>query len=41
MLRLGALAQRTEIEPKCRIWLQSALPWAQDVDDLPGVPQSA
>jgi hypothetical protein len=41
MLRLGALDQRTEITPKRRIWLQSALPWAQDVDDLPGVPQSA
>jgi hypothetical protein len=37
MLRLGALDQRTEIEPKRRIWCASALAWAQDVSDLPGV----
>ena len=39
MLRLGALDQRTEITPKRRIWLESALLWAQDVDGLPGVPK--
>ena len=41
MLRLGALVQRTEITPKRHIWLQSALPWAQDVHALPGTPRSA
>jgi hypothetical protein len=41
MLRLGALDERAEITPTHRIWLQSALPWAQDVTDLPGAPKSA
>ena len=37
MLRLGTLAQRGEIAPKRQIWCGSALAWAQDVRELPGV----
>ena len=38
-LRLGALAQRAELAPKWQIWMESALPWAHDITDIPGVPR--
>lgn len=34
-LRLGAVKQRTEIPAQKRIWCDSALGWAQNVEDLP------
>ena len=37
-LRLGAIAQRSEIPPRRQIWRRSALPWAFDVRDLPASP---
>jgi hypothetical protein len=37
-LRLGAVKQRAEIAPQRQIWCDSALAWALDVSDIPGVP---
>jgi hypothetical protein len=34
-LRVGCLAQRLALAPTRRIWMRSALPWAQDVSDVP------
>ena len=39
-LRLGAITQRTEIQPRRQIWCSSALPWALDIRDLPSSPGS-
>jgi hypothetical protein len=36
-LRVGCLRQRAELPPKRRIWCKSALEWAQDVSDVPGI----
>jgi hypothetical protein len=36
-LRLGALKQRADLPPKRQIWMASALPWAQDISEVPGV----
>jgi hypothetical protein len=38
-LRLGALKQRADLPPKRQIWMDSALPWAHDVTNVPGVPR--
>ena len=38
-LRLGAVKQRAQIPPKRQIWCESALPWAQDVSGIAGVPR--
>jgi hypothetical protein len=38
-LRLGAVKQRADIPPRRQIWCSSALPWAQDVRDLPASPR--
>lgn len=38
-LRIGALDQRAELAPRRQIWCRSALPWSQDVKDLPQVEQ--
>ena len=38
-LRLGALKQRADLPPRRQIWLDSALPWAHDITDVPGVPK--
>ncbi len=38
-LRLGAIAQRADLPPKRQIWTDSALPWAGDITDIPGVPK--
>ncbi len=37
-LRLGAIAQRSEIPPRRQIWCSSALPWAFDIGALPASP---
>jgi hypothetical protein len=36
-LRLGVVNQRAQLPPRKQIWTKSALDWAQDVHDLPGV----
>jgi hypothetical protein len=36
-LRVGCLVQRAQLPPKRRIWFKSALPWAQNVDSVPGI----
>jgi hypothetical protein len=36
-LRLGAVKQRAQIVPQRQIWCDSALEWAQNVSDIPGV----
>ena len=36
-LRIGCLAQRSEIAPKMQIWFRSATPWAQDIRDVPKI----
>jgi hypothetical protein len=37
-LRVGCLRQRAMLPPKRRIWCKSALDWAQDVSNVPGIP---
>jgi len=34
-LRLGPIAQRAEIVPLRQLWCSSALPWAQNITNLP------
>ncbi|MDH3716203.1 MAG: GFA family protein [Gammaproteobacteria bacterium] len=34
-LRIGTIRQRAELIPKLQVWHRSALPWAQDIHDLP------
>jgi hypothetical protein len=36
-LRLGAIRQRADLAPRRQIWMESALPWAGDITDIPGV----
>lgn len=36
-LRIGCLKERADLPPKKRLWCHSALPWSQDVSDIPGV----
>ncbi len=37
-IRLGAIRQRRELGPPSRqIWCDSALPWAMDLHDVPGI----
>jgi len=33
-LRLGTIAQRTQLRPKRQNWCRSALPWAMDLQDV-------
>ena len=35
-LRVGALKQRKQLEPKAQVWLRSALPWFAHVTELGG-----
>lgn len=35
-LRLGCLAQRTQLTPQRRIWTKSAVPWSLDVGTMEG-----
>ena len=39
-LRLGALKQAADLPPKRQIWMESALPWAHNITNVPGVPRS-
>ena len=36
-LRVGCLKQRAELPPRKRIWCRSALAWAQNVGQIPGI----
>jgi hypothetical protein len=36
-LRLGALKQRAALPPQRQIWTSSALPWAHDITNVPGI----
>ena len=38
-LRLGTIKQRAQIPALRQIWCESALPWAQHISALPGVPK--
>jgi hypothetical protein len=38
-LRLGMVKQRAQIPALKQIWCDSALEWAQDVSEIPGVPK--
>jgi hypothetical protein len=38
-LRLGAVKERAQIPALKQIWCSSALAWAQDIRDIPGVPK--
>jgi hypothetical protein len=36
-LRIGALAERAQLPPQRQIWCEAALPWADDLLDLPAM----
>jgi hypothetical protein len=36
-LRIGCLRERAQLPPQRRIWCSSALPWAQNVSEIPGI----
>ena len=36
-LRVGCLKERKLLAPRRRIWCKSALPWSQDVGQVPGI----
>ncbi|UVC09020.1 GFA family protein [Rhizobium sp. TH2] len=38
-IRVGTINQRRELTPKRQIWCRSALPWINDIADLPGTEQ--
>jgi hypothetical protein len=35
MLRVGGIDQRAELPPQRQIWCRSALPWSQDLQQVP------
>ena len=35
-LRVGALKQRLDLKPRRQIWTQRALPWSNDLTNIPG-----
>jgi hypothetical protein len=37
-LRIGTLAQRTQLLPRQRIWARSALPWSANIEAIPQRP---
>ena len=37
-IRVGTVQQRAELPPKRQIWCRSAVPWLDDVTELPGRP---
>ena len=37
MLRLGAVAERTQLPPQRQIWCEAALEWSRDLLDLPKI----
>lgn len=38
-LRVGTITQRQALTPKVRVWTRSALPWSQDLGNLPEFPE--
>ena len=38
-IRLGSVRQRAELVPHAQIWRRSALPWVDDLHDVPGSPR--
>jgi hypothetical protein len=36
MLRVGCIEQRAELKPSAQIWMHSALPWLDELPDVPG-----
>jgi hypothetical protein len=38
-LRIGALAERSDLPPQRQIWCEAALPWTADLLDLPRMPK--
>jgi hypothetical protein len=38
-LRIGALAERSQLPPQKQIWCDAALPWTQDLLDVPSTPK--
>ena len=40
-LRLGAVKQRAQLNPKSQGWCRSALPWAMDIGHIPRIPDQA
>lgn len=36
-LRVGGLEQREQLAPRRRIWCRSAMPWSQEIGDLPAL----
>lgn len=38
-IRVGAIRQRRELPPKRQSWCASAMPWVNDIGDLPGKPK--
>ncbi len=35
-IRVGTINQRAQLAPSSRIWCSSALPWLNDIADIPG-----
>ncbi|MFT3691298.1 GFA family protein [Paenirhodobacter sp.] len=35
-IRTGTLSQRSQLRPTSQIWCASALPWLEDIPDIPG-----
>ena len=38
-LRVGALDQRASLPPRRQIWCKSALPWSENLEEVPGIPR--
>jgi hypothetical protein len=38
VIRLGCVAQRAQLKPAVQIWQRSALPWVEDLHEVPGSP---
>jgi len=38
-IRLGCVAERSELAPQKQIWTSSAAPWLHGLDAVPGVPE--
>ena len=36
-LRAGCIDQRAELRPRRQIWRHSAMPWLEDLDQVPGI----
>lgn len=38
-LRVGTVTQRAALKPRMQVWCESALPWVEDLTDLPRFPK--